>query len=327
MAKVRIGFIGCGGIAHWHFRNLASVHDAEVVALCDPSEASIARAKREHPHLAALPVFSDYRKMLDTVEMDAVSINSLHTQHADQICDSFAKGLHVICEKPLATTVADCRRVVAARDAANKIGAIAYQRHVQADYRFIKQKLDSGAFGKPTYIAAYLAQGWKKGTAGTWRQDPALSGGGQINDSGSHVVDIMLHLTGLIPETVCAIMDNRGTPVDIDSSVSIRFQGGAIGNIAIVGDAPAWHEDFTLVCENGAFYYRSGKLSIVEGNGSRLEAVHLAGGSDVDRNFVDAILGRAEVAAPFDIGVKVIALTEAAWKSAAAGGAPTPVEL
>ncbi len=320
MSRIRIGLIGCGGIARHHLSVLTKMPDVEIAALCDPEFVQIERCHDAYPALRDVRWFADYREMLETAELDAVHINSLHTQHKDQILAGFARGLHVLCEKPMVTTVADGHQVIEARDRSGKVGLLSYQRHTQAEFRYIKRRIDSGDFGKPIYIAALQGQEWKKATAGSWRQVPELSGGGQLNDSGSHILDIILWTTGLRAESVSAYGDNCGTPVDINSSVSVRFEGGAMASIAIVGDAPAWHEDITIFCERGAFFVRAGKLTVQEADGARFEAENLKGGSNPDLNFIRAIQGVEEVQSPFEGGLRVIELTEAAWRSMAKGG-------
>jgi predicted dehydrogenase len=218
-------------------------------------------------------------------------------------------------------------KVIAARDQAGKQGMVSYQRHFQAEFRYIRDKILSGEAGEVTYIAALQCQGWKKGTAGTWRQDLGLSGGGQLNDSGSHLVDIMLWTTGLQAESVSANIDNRGTAVDIDSALSIKFRNGALGTITVVGDAPKWHEDITIWCERMMFTIRQDQgMSIMYVDGNRFKAESLVGGTTADQNFVDAIQGRGKVESPFECGLEVIRLTEAAWKSGASGGNAVSVD-
>jgi predicted dehydrogenase len=146
-----------------------------------------------------------------------------------------------------------------------------------------------------------------------------------LNDSGSHLLDIILWATGLGVEKVSAFIDNCGTPVDINSALSLVFKGGAQGNISVVGDAPDWHEDLTIWCENGFFLMRNGKLQVCDGRGNRFTFDQMRGGSFPDKNFVDAIKGRDTVQSPFVSGLRVIELTEAAWKSAAQGGAVVEV--
>ncbi len=324
--KIRLGFIGAGGNARWHMGNVLKLDEVEVVALCDPNPAMLERAKKQYPELADVPVFADFHDMLAEVSMDAVEISTPHTTHFEQIMAALDRGLHVLCEKPLVCTVEHAKQVIAKLEQSGKVGLVSYQRHYQPEFRYMRERIASGELGSVTFVNALQCQQWKKGTAGSWRQDPALSGGGQLNDSGSHLLDIILWTTGLAVEKVGAFIDNCGTPVDINSALSVVFKGGAQANISIVGDAPTWHEDLTVWCERGVFFMRNGKLSMSDGKGNRYTFETMPGGSLPDKNFVDAIRGRDTVQSPFTCGLRVIELTEAAWQSAAQGGAPVTVQ-
>jgi len=322
---VRIGFFGVGGYARQHLKCLLEVPEARVTAMADPNPDQIARSRGLDPKYADAAAFADWRDVLERDDVDAVVISSPHTSHAAQILAAFAAGKHVLVDKPMVSRVPDAHDVLAARDGSGKVGAIAYQRHTQGEFLHLRSLVASGKYGAVQQVQALLAQEWKRGTKGSWRQDPALSGGGQLNDSGSHMLDVLLWATGLEAEWVSAICDDRGTPVDINSSLTIRFKNGANGSICIAGDAPGWHEEITVYCDEAAFYYRQGKLHIQEVGGNRFTCDQLAGLGTPDRNFVRAIQGRESAMAPFECGLRVIELTEAAWVSAARGGAPVPV--
>jgi predicted dehydrogenase len=325
MSKVRVAMIGCGGFQRYRVGNLLKVRDAEIVALVDPSKDQIGMMREAHPSTASLPSFDDHRKMLDSIKPDAVMIATPHTQHVDQILDSLHAGAHALCEKPLVTSVADAHRVIKARDEAGKVGMVSYQRHFQPEFRYIREKIASGEAGSVNYITVLQSQEWLRATRGTWRQSLALSGGGQLNDSGSHVLDIVLWTTASSPKTVSAFTDNKGTEVDINSTLSVRFQNGGMASFAIIGDGMSWHEEITIWCENMAFFVRDGKLTTVDRARNKMKAEHLSGGSTPDQNFVDAILGNDQCESPFECGLEVIRLTEAAWQSAERGGAPVEV--
>jgi len=315
--KVRIGFIGAGGMARTHMKWLADIPEAEVVAFADPSMEAIERMHAAYPETIGLPVFTDYHEMLELVEMDAVEINTPHTQHYQQAMDVLAAGKHLLIEKPMVCSVPQARDLIRARG--NKVLMVSYQRHLQGPYIYIREQIQKGIIGEVQYVAALQSQGWLRGVRGTWRQQKALSGGGQINDSGSHLIDILLWTTGLTAESVFAYMRNYDTEVDIDSALSLRFTNGAQGTISIVGDSPMWWEEFSVWGSKGAVLYRNGKILQRTQETEMVEVGELPPSSTPDRNFVDAILGRDEVRAPAECGLRVIELTEAAWKSAELG--------
>ena len=318
MSQVRIGFIGAGGIARAHIRRLLSIPEAEIVALVDPSKDSLARVSQEFPDLAGLPTFADHQEMLGSVELDAIEIHTPHTQHFQQALDVFEANKHLLLEKPMVCSVRRAKDLIAA--AGDRVFMISYQRHFQGPYLYIRDQVQSGVLCEIQFIAALQSQNWRRGTQGKWRQQKALSGGGQLNDSGSHLIDILLWTTGLTAESVFAYCNNYDTEVDIDSALSLRFTNGAQGTISIIGDSPMWWEEFSIWGSKGVLLYRNGTiLQRKYGEAEMQEVDELPEDSTPDQNFVDAILGRAQVQVPPECGLRVIELTEAAWRSAEAG--------
>ena len=324
--KVRLGLIGCGGIMDWHVRNYQDIKQAKIVGLVDVDEKQIANTVGKHTELEGVPTFSDYRKMIDEVELDGVVIATPHTLHFEQIMTCLDNGLHVLTEKPMVCSVDHAKKVMRKAKGAGKVVMISYQRHFSPAFRRAKKMIEEGKLGKMTFVAALQAQDWLRGTKGLWRQVPKLSGGGQLNDSGSHLVDIMLWVTGLEPTSVFAEINNRGTKVDILSALTVKFKGGAIGSLSVVGDAPGWWEDITFYGEEGGLYVREDKLLHsyrTRGKwGADLKELTARSkySSNFDRNFVNSILGKEEPQTPPVCGLRVMQLTEAAWESARTGG-------
>jgi predicted dehydrogenase len=322
---IRLGIIGTGGIARHHLNQIKAIDGVAVTALCDINPAAIEKAQTQFPHLAEAFVTADYKELLKRDDVDAVLVCTPHTQHADQLIDAVNANKHILMEKPMVCSVDDAHRVLKHIENYDKVVALAYQRHAMGQFIFIREKIASGEVGAVTFISALQCQGWKHGTAGSWRQDPALSGGGQINDSGSHLLDILLWITGLTVAEVSAFIDNRGTPVDINSALAFRFTNGAQGNISVVGESViGWHEDISIWCENGAFLYRNGSLTFVDGQGQshKMDDSNLPSSHNIDEDFIATIRGEHGPAAPPLCGLRTIELTEAAWRSAAQNSAP-----
>lgn len=317
--KIRIGFIGCGSIAHQHAKRLFATGLAEIAALNDVSDQSLATFREKFPETKHSPVYKDYREMLDAGGLDAVVIMSPHSAHFDQAMAAFDHNLHVLLEKPMVATVEQANKLIAKRDQLKKVFLISYQRHYLSEFRFMKRMIDSGDFGDVQFVSALQCQDWKRATAGTWRQQPSISGGGQLNDSGSHLLDIIMWMTGLRVESVFALVDYLGAPVDINSALALRFHGGAEGTISVVGEAPIWWEDITIWGTKAAFFLRNGKLSVKPYRADAFEPTSLPQSSDPDRNFVEAILGKADVESTPEGAMRVIELTQAAWLSGKTG--------
>lgn len=323
---VRLGIIGCGGFARYHLRTLTALDGLTVSALSDPSVDQLGQCTTEFPGLGACPQFADYQELLGSGQCDAVLICSPHTLHREQAEAAFAAGLHVLVEKPLACSVEDCLALITARDRSGKVGAVSYQRHGLPVFQHVRELVQSGRYGQVLGLNSHLTQQWLQLTKGTWRQRMSLSGGGQINDSGSHMVDILLWMTGLRAKRVSAMMDNRGAEVDIDSVVNIDFEGRAYGSLTIIGDACLWHERHHIWLERAALLIEEDTLNVIEEDGTKTTKSDWPKAVTPDENFLDAVSTGAPVLAPFECGLRTIELTEAAWRSAAADGAPMTVE-
>ncbi|MEO2005795.1 MAG: Gfo/Idh/MocA family oxidoreductase, partial [Candidatus Poribacteria bacterium] len=205
---IRIGFIGTGGNARGHIRTVAGLEGTQVVAFADPSEAALeaAQERLDKP----VPTYSDYIQMLDNEEMDGVIISTPHTLHYEQVMAALERGIHVEIEKPMACTSAHAREIMAKQEETGLVVLIGYQRHYDQRFRWVRQKIAEGLIGRVTLTHVFQGQNWLRSQQGAWRLVPELSGGGQLNDSGSHVVDILLWITDLEAEEVFAFVDNRG---------------------------------------------------------------------------------------------------------------------
>ncbi len=330
MSAIRIGFIGTGGNGRGHVKAMAQVAAAEVTAFADISDESLQLGLGVLGR--AVPTFHDYREMLDKVPLDGVVISTPHTLHFEQVMTCLDRGLHVLIEKPMTCTSAHARAIIRKQEETGKVVLVGYQRHYEPRFRWVRQQLQDGVLGRLTFIQCFQGQNWLRDQEGKWRQQPELGGGGQLNDSGSHLVDVVLWLTGLAAAEVSAYVDNRGKAVDVNSAVNVHFTNGAVGNISILGDQVArgmW-EDITIAGEKGVIWMRQGgqtHMAVADAMQTRqITDFGAAPATNKDLNFVETILGRAENQVPPLCGLRVIELTEAVWRAAAAGGGPVPVE-
>jgi len=324
---VRIGIVGCGGMARHHMGVMSQLKNVALTALLDIAPEQIARSRKQYPDFLANAVdCKDLPELLARDDVDAVLICTPHTLHFDQAMAAIDAGKHVLLEKPMVCRVEDAKTLLARLEAFDKVFALAYQRHAMGQFVYMKEKIASGELGAVNFIAALQTQSWKKGTTGTWRQDPALSGGGQLNDSGSHLLDIILWMTGLTVADVTAFIDKSGTLVDQNSAVAFRCTNGAQGTITVIGDTVVgWHEDITISCEKGTFFYRNGRLELVDEKNTRttIDGANLPPTRSIDEDWVRTIRGETDgPAAPPLCGLRTIELTEAAWLSGEQGGVP-----
>jgi len=317
--KYRVGLIGCGGIAGRHFGDLAGEKRADLVALCDPDPKRISGWKEQRPELAKAAEYADYKKMLKNENLDAVYIASPHKFHYKQIMDSMKAGCHVVTEKPMVCSITDARKVCAASKKMKKAVVLAYQRRFQAHYRKTRELVDKGKLGKLLSVSAFQSQNWLRSQNGTWRQNLDLSCGGQLNDSGSHLVDILLYMINDIPKEVFCFSDNRKTEVDIDSTVCARFQKGALLSMLIAGSACNFREDIIFCFEKASLTIAHGKLILVQEGSPPEEVPCKALNMTPTKNLFDHIQKGTDILVGPEAGLRVMQLTEPAWKAAETG--------
>jgi len=317
--KIKIGIIGCGGISSGHIKRLKSLPEVELSGFTDINKKLALTLKEKFIGENDSLVFTDYKEMIEKCHLDAVEIFTPHTLHFSQCLYSLERGLHVLIEKPMTTEIFQADELINKAKNKNKVLLISYQRHYQSIFRYAKKVIEEGKIGEIKFISASLAQEWRKFTDNTWRQNPELSGGGQLMDSGSHLIDIILWLTNLEPKEVFAFVDNQGLKVDIFSSFSIKFENGALASVAISGDAPAWYENLSIWGSKGALFFHEGKIYQQLSNGDIYQPHRLPSPSDPDTNFIQAILGKDKVYSPAIYGFRVVKLTDAIYKSAKKG--------
>ena len=327
MSKVlRVGMVGCGGNGRGHLRNLIAHPEVKVSALVDPSKQMLELAKQSVP--ADVPTYADHAEMLKQTDLDAVVISTPHTQHYRQVTDALNAGCHVLCEKPLTISVAETKKVIAKAKAKRKAVVVGFQRRFSGMRKFIRSFVRDKSFGKPLFVQAFCSQDWLISQRGTWRQDPKLSGGGQLNDSGAHIVDMIFWIMPSKPVEVSAMIDNRGRDVDIDSAISFRFADGTLGNLTIVGSGPSnvFWEDATFVgANNRALFLRNGVLTASTGT-EMIEYKSFSHDGDKDSHFIDVIKRRVVNGSPPEDFLPVIAFNEACWKSGELGGKPVKIK-
>ena len=199
---LRIGFIGAGGIADLQLSLLKKRPDVEVVALADVNQNTLDKHQANFPDANG---YTDYQAMLAREKLGAVSVCTPNRFHAQPTIDALRAGCHVLCEKPLAMTVAEGRRMVAAAKKARRKLVTGFQYRFDPRTQFIRQAMEEGQLGNVLYgrVQALRRRGipnW--GVFG----DKALQGGGPLIDIGVHVLD-MAHFAMGSPTPVSASAD------------------------------------------------------------------------------------------------------------------------
>ena len=192
MEKLKIGFIGCGGIANdKHFPGMATQRDRiDMYAFCDiiPERAE---AAREQYGGEGAKVFTDYRELLKDPDIYAVHVLTPNVKHCEISVAAMEAGKHVICEKPMAATYADALKMYETHLRTGKLLTIGYQYRHMDNNKAMKAYVDTGALGEIYYAEATA---WRRRGIPTWGvfTNKAEQGGGPLIDMATHALDLTL---------------------------------------------------------------------------------------------------------------------------------------
>jgi predicted dehydrogenase len=237
-ASVRVGVVGTSWWADaMYLPPLANHPDAEVVAVCGRNRATT-DAFADRWNVAHR--FTDHLAMLDAAELDAVIVATSNGSHHDITLAAIERGLHVLCEKPLALDVAQATAMCAAADAAGVVTMVPYTYRYMPVFRFIRRLVADGYVGRVHHINMRYYTAYAFDPAYTWRFDAEVAGSGVIGDLASHWVYVARWLLDDTETSVGALASSfvdreprpDGTSYEQgeDSVVlTVRYASGAYG--------------------------------------------------------------------------------------------------
>lgn len=266
--------------------------------------------------------YSNYTEMLDNEDFDAVAVTTPHSFHYEHVVELMDRDLHVYCEKPLTIDVEEAKDIVRRDEASDRVLMVGYQRHIFPPFVRARKRWH-GTDLEPEFITAETTQEWIRKFRSKWRGDPDLSGGGQLYDTGNHLLDSVLWMTGLTPMSVCAemVFDDDERRVDKHAVLTIQFENGAVATVSVSGDTRQRREYIHVTDrEGGAYIENQIELYEFDADGTE-QRVELDFGSRQNKAeaFIEALeTGRDPPATARD-ALAVTALTEAAYESARTG--------
>jgi len=227
MSKIRVGIIGCGGMARSHASRFSTILDrVEVNAVCDVIRE---RAEAVAEHLPNEPIISsDYHAVLDKV--DAVLLVLPHDLHHPVTMDCLNAGKHVLCEKPMANSEQKCLEMIHCAKENDRILMVAYCMRFHPLMRKLKELLDAKTYGECFQLSIWTEQ-LTHYNDDHWARSAARLGGGQLFSHGCHYIDLLLWFLGQ-PVSGVHFGTNFGTPWmerEGTSNVTIEFSSGAMG--------------------------------------------------------------------------------------------------
>jgi len=189
--KVKVGIIGCGGIANGkHMPNLKKIKEVEMAAFCDiVEEKAVAAAEKFGTEDAK--VYVDYKELLKDPEIEVVHVCTPNRSHSFISVDAMEAGKHVMCEKPMAKTYADAKAMLEASLRTGKKLTIGYQQRWRPESLYLKKMCDEGELGEVYYARAVALRRRAVPTWGVFLNEYE-QGGGPLIDIGTHALDLTL---------------------------------------------------------------------------------------------------------------------------------------
>lgn len=230
MAKTRIGFVGCGGIANAHLQGLAKHPDVELVAFCDVAEARSADAAAKYG-VAGAKTFTKARDLFEDVALDVAYFCLPPFAHGDELI-AVEKNVPFFVEKPVDLDIGRAKEIAAAVKTRNLTTAVGYMNRYRAGVQKVRALLADDP-------AILMFGGWIGGTprgSGSWWIDMNKSGG-QFHEQVTHTTDIALWFSGTPVEihAFAASGLNRGVASDYSIPdavvVNMRFENNGVANL------------------------------------------------------------------------------------------------
>jgi predicted dehydrogenase len=234
MKKIRMAIVGTGKASHMHARVLKKLDEAELVAV---SSRNIEKAK-QFASVYGINYSTDVGEMIKTNYVDAVIVCTPHPNHSSPAVDAMQAGAHVLVEKPLASNLEDCDKMISASKMYNKkLGVISQRRFFPASMR-CKKAIEDGKLGIPM-IGTVTMLGWRDEAyykSDPWRGSWQHEGGGVLVNQAPHQLDLLMWYMGSEPESLFGTWKNINHPyVEIeDTAIAIlNFKNGAVANILV----------------------------------------------------------------------------------------------
>lgn len=351
MTRLKAGIIGGGVITDMHSPGFRDYDKAEIYAVADIDEKV---ARRRAAEWGAKKWFTDYRQLLDDKDIDFVEIITPHGLHCRMVCDAAAAGKHVSVQKPMAMSIVECDKMIAATAEAGvkfKVfeNFVFYPPYVQA-----KKMIDNGEIGDPLTVRMHLGTGGLGGwyvplTVWAWRLSSDECGpGAAIFDDGQHKFSIGIDLFGRIDKVYAYIsrtLNRIDSPAVIGWTYKDFPERQGIFDLSfqpslwVKGKYYSADERFEIIGTKGAItitrctaqlkdepplvLYRDGKTTLYE----NLRADWVDSFSDSMHAFAEAIIDDTEPHLTGERGKQVLQFSFAAFKAAETGQPVDPDDV
>lgn len=328
--RVRIGVIGTGGMGSGHCAMIPKIPEAELTAVCDIDPQVCAGIAEKY----GVPGFPQHTALLDSGLVDAVIIATPHYFHPPIAIDAFARGLHVLSEKPIAVSASAADAMIqAARESGRKF-AVMYQMRAEPQNLAARQIVQSGQLG--AIYRTSLVMGWYRSQAyydsGGWRATWTGEGGGVLINQAPHALDLFTWLGGL-PAAITGQTRTRLHDIEVEDEAfaTLEYANGAHGYLYTSTTEMPNHQMLEICGDRGKLVLHGSSLRVFALDGSIREFTRestamwgspqaeevpvelpaepdLPGHAAITRNFLRAILHDEPLLSPGAEGLNAVEL-------------------
>ena len=325
---VQTAFIGCGDMGRHHIRAmLRQLDTTHITVVCEPSQTAyeLTIDLFQQANLTPPPNQPDLERLLEDYgnRLDAAFIVTPHAYHHNQAGACMDAGLDVLVEKPMVVSAEEAKSLIGTRDRTGKLLVVAFPGSLSPQIRTAVTMLRSGQLGQILTISAIAWQNWRTAFAKTWRQQPDVSGGGFLFDTGAHMLNTVVDLAGEDFVEVAAWFDNRDLAVDVLGTVMGRLASGVLVTLHGCGETiPSCASDVRVFCPNGIL--RTGiwgeRLEVQYPGQEQPSAVEVPPSQGPWDQFLAVRNGQMPNPCPPEVGLRMARLWDAIKASASQNG-------
>lgn len=338
--KIGFAVVGLGKLAQGQIiPGLRKAKSAKLVALVSghPDKAKRIAAAEGLPE-DAIYNYDDYDQIAKDPRIQVVYIVLPNGLHAEYTIRALKAGKHVLCEKPMATSVADCEAMIAAAKKADRKLMIAYRCHYEPKNLEAMRRVRSGSIGKPRLVVTDMGrQADPNDPSDAWRLDKKLAGSGGLGDMGIYGISAARYMLNEEPIEVRAWAntdksDPRFRTVDDMICWQFKFPSGAICNGSTSFNYNAtmaysvWGEKARIQADPGCFYGGNHLRMVDGGKFTEIEIPEIDQFAREMDWMADVVRGKAPLVSSGEEGLQDMRLITAILDSVAQGGAPIKTE-
>jgi predicted dehydrogenase len=310
---------------------LKQTDTTEISVICDisPQQYGLAARLFIEAGLTPPPNQPDLTRLLKEYPVDAAFIVTPHACHHDQAKACLIAGLDVLLEKPMVMNAVEARSLMKVRDQSGKLLVVAFPGSLSPQIQTAVKMLHNGDLGRILSISATTWQDWGPNTVNTWRQDPPVSGGGFLFDTGAHMLNTVVDLAGEEFIEVAAWLDTNRRPVETLGVVIGRLASGAMVTLHGCGEAiQSCDSDVRVFCSKAIL--RTGiwgeRLELLWAGRKRMVKVAVPPSLGVWEQFLAVRQNQIANPCPPEVGLRMARLYDAIVASAGMNGQPVKCE-